>query len=128
VHWSFFDTGKWNLLQYLTDESHLINTITKYQTPVRLNDQQKLLGFFVLLKKSFYICGMEWINAKDRLPEMVFDGVGSFSDYVLVRTNGPVPEVALLEQVDGITEWYFPANDETDNLNTVTHWCEIPKF
>jgi hypothetical protein len=71
---------------------------------------------------------MEWINVKDRLPEMVFDGVGNYSEYVLVRTNGSVPEVALLEQVDGIIEWYFPANDDTDNLNTVTHWCEIPKF
>jgi hypothetical protein len=71
---------------------------------------------------------MEWINVKDRLPKMMGDGIAKRSEYVAVKTDNKYPEIAILEEFDGIAEWYFPVNDESDNFNSVTHWCEIPKF
>jgi len=71
---------------------------------------------------------MKWISIENSLPDMVNDGMGKYSDYVVVKSkNNKYPEVALLEEVDGVIEWYFPNNDESDGLNSVTHWCELPK-
>jgi hypothetical protein len=71
---------------------------------------------------------MKWISIENSLPDMVNDGMGKYSDYVVVKSkNNKYPEVALLEEVDGVIEWYFPNNDESDGLNSVTHWCGLPK-
>jgi hypothetical protein len=71
---------------------------------------------------------MKWVSIENSLPDMVNDGMGKYSDYVVVKSkNNKYPEVALLEEVDGVIEWYFPNNDESDGFNSVTHWCELPK-
>jgi hypothetical protein len=58
---------------------------------------------------------MKWISIENSLPDMVNDGMGKYSDYVVVKSkNNKYPEVALLEEVDGVIEWYFPNNDDSE--------------
>jgi hypothetical protein len=55
-------------------------------------------------------------------------GIGKSSGFVVVKTSNRYPEIALLEEVNGVLEWYFPANDDSARVDEVTHWIEIPKF
>ena len=70
----------------------------------------------------------EWISVEDRLPELEnVDTSFRKSEYVNVWGKGvKFPEIAKLEG-EKTLYWYFPANDETSELETIEKWSPIPK-